>query len=209
MDPKSPGNQYESNGYVQSRNKNMGQQRPALLPIQDQINKRFFDGNTRHNFLTRAATFTITSTCTSIAFSSCIPRGNLLPVAPAAVPNCRRKRELLAEDDGQFPINPTEVGLVLSTVLPRATNEMMADDRESTTIEIVSSKEDSTGSPSGANSERDQKLKVKRFFYWPNYISTVTTTTWSVVSTELTRTFVPGVNLDCLPPGYKVCPQAG
>jgi hypothetical protein len=86
---------------------------------------------------------------------------------------------------------------------------MMADDRESTTIEIVSSKEDiSTGSP-GANSEGDQKLKVKRFFYWPNYISTVTTTTWSVVSTELTRTFVPGVNLDCLPPGYKVCPQAG
>ncbi len=113
MDQKSLGNQYESNGYdVQSRNKNFGQQRPALLPNQDQINKRFFDRKSRNNFLATAATFTITSTCTSIAFSSCIPRLNLLPAAPAAVPNCRRKRELVGDEDSQqFPINPTQVGL--------------------------------------------------------------------------------------------------
>ncbi len=99
------------------------------------------------------------------------------------------------------------ISRVLPTVLPSATSEMMADERESTNIEIFSSKEDNTGSP--ANSEGNQQIKVKRFFYWPNYISTVTTTTWSVVSTELSRTFVPVVNLSCLPPGYKICPQSG
>jgi hypothetical protein len=76
--------------------------------------RNFFNHNNRNNpLMTKAATFTITSTCTSIAYSSCVPRGNLLPAAPAAVPNCRRKRQLFGEDDdkSQFPIIPTQVDL--------------------------------------------------------------------------------------------------
>ena len=79
---------------------------------------------------------------------------------------------------------------------------MLDDTREIATF--VSSKDDDNES-----SHFVELMKVKRFLYWPNYISSTTTTTWSVVSTILTRTFVPGVNLDCLPPGYVVCPQAG
>ena len=114
MDPVD--NDYASNGFAQPRVKIfLGQGRPYLSG-QDQMNKRHFYNNNRNHFLTRAATFTITSTCTSITYSSCVPRGNLLPAAPAAVPNCRRKREidsqLFAEDEeNQFPIVPSKVGL--------------------------------------------------------------------------------------------------
>ena len=88
-------------------------------------------------------------------------------------------------------------------MLSSSTKQLLDDTREIETVDLVSSKD---GDSIGKSTE---KLKVKRFFYWHNHISSTTTTSWSVVSTILTRTFVPGVNLDCLPPGYVVCPQAG
>ncbi len=70
------------------------------------------------NLLLTTATFALTSTCTSFSVTTCIPRANLRPVAPANIPRCRRKRQieesdLLAErerdNSNQVLINPTEV----------------------------------------------------------------------------------------------------
>lgn len=70
------------------------------------------------NILLTTASFTLTSTCTSFSVTTCIPRANLRPVAPANVPRCRRKRQiedsnLLVErekdNSNQLLINPTEV----------------------------------------------------------------------------------------------------
>jgi hypothetical protein len=73
---------------------------------------RFFylDGS---NFLSKTVTMSVTSTCTSISFVSCIPLASLDPNDPPV--NCRRRRRTVETDPDdissqqQFPVNPTAV----------------------------------------------------------------------------------------------------
>lgn len=98
-----------------ARIKNYGPVRDLLSGNQEP-NARFFylDGS---NFLSKTVTISVTSTCTSISFVSCIPLDNLDPNAPPV--NCRRRRRFAEidhhadhtdQDDSQFPaVNPTAV----------------------------------------------------------------------------------------------------
>jgi hypothetical protein len=98
-----------------ARIKNYGPVRDLLSGNQEP-NARFFylDGN---NFLSKTVTISVTSTCTSISFVSCIPLTSLDPSDPPV--NCRRRRRFVdidhhadhtdQGDSQQFPVNPTAV----------------------------------------------------------------------------------------------------
>ena len=55
----------------------------------------------------QTAILTITSTCTSLTVSTCVPRANFLPRAPAQIINCRRKRQV--DLDGLVTIVPSKI----------------------------------------------------------------------------------------------------
>nr|CAH0101366.1 unnamed protein product [Daphnia galeata] len=148
------------------------------------------------------ATFTITSTCTSLTVSTCVPRANFRPVAPAVIPNCRRKRELESDDHQQFSIVPTKVLPVMTTERP-----ILPDSREFSTL-IASSKEEDVVLQS--DEEQGTGRRKERFlhYFFSNSVASTTITIWSVVSTTLTQTFVPRANFLCIPPGTVICSVA-
>jgi hypothetical protein len=83
----------------------------------------------------------------------------------------------------------------------------MKDDTQQ--VDIVSSKDENkdTNNESNKISEK-QFIRYGRFLNW-HFITSVTKSTWSVVSSVFISTYVPAVNLQCLPPGYIICPEAG
>ncbi|EFX82529.1 hypothetical protein DAPPUDRAFT_240734 [Daphnia pulex] len=128
------------------RIKNYGPVRDLLSGNQEP-NARFFylDGS---NFLSKTVTVSVTSTCTSISFISCIPLASLDPNAPPV--NCRRRRRFAEidhhadhtdQDDSssQFPaVNPTAVQTVMPTVEPL----LPRDSIPTWSIEMSSSKDE-------------------------------------------------------------------
>jgi hypothetical protein len=93
---------------------------------------------------------------------------------------------------------------VYPTALPHETND------ETQQVDIVSSKEENiTDSESkGISSPDKQFVKQERFLHW-HFLTSETKTTWNVVSSVFTSTYVPAVNLRCLPPYYTICPETG
>ncbi|KZS17522.1 Uncharacterized protein APZ42_016412 [Daphnia magna] len=167
--------------------------------------KRFYvNSDSTYNPLLRTVTLRVTSTCTSLSLVSCIPAASL-PDAP--VPACRRKRnnevdQSADEDEPQFPINPTVVESVTPTAqpLPAVPNDSI----QTPSIEMISSKEEDVNTDQFVAQLEKQERKAK-FLHWKNYFTSTTTTSWVVVSSTLTQTFVPAVALACLPPGFLVC----
>ncbi|KAI9558845.1 hypothetical protein GHT06_015634 [Daphnia sinensis] len=174
-------------------------------PSDGQAQNRFYvNSDSTYNPLLRTVTLRVTSTCTSLSLVSCIPAASL-PAAP--VPACRRKRnneidQSTGEEETQFPINPTQVESVTPTVqpLPAVPNDAI----QTPSIEMISSKEEEVNSDQFAAQLEKQERKAK-FLHWKNYFTSTTTTSWVVVSSTLTQTFVPAVALACLPPGFLVC----
>ncbi|KAI9559316.1 hypothetical protein GHT06_016105 [Daphnia sinensis] len=157
----------------------------------------------------RTITLRITSTCTSLRLITCIPIANL-PAAP--VPACRRRRHLeLAqqkEDSGQYPILPTEVQTVTPTAEPWPI-VLPGDSQDQTpsalvAVDMNSSKDEDQTNVVVSQSDK-QLMRSGKLLGWQNFITSTTTTSWTAVSSTLTQTFVPGVNLLCLPPGFVVC----
>lgn len=76
------------------------------------------------------------------------------------------------------------------------------------TREIMSSKEEEGRGRRLVDASEMQMRNKKRFLYLgPSALVAGTTiTSWSVVSTIITSTFVPAENFLCLPPGFTICP---
>lgn len=76
------------------------------------------------------------------------------------------------------------------------------------TREIMSSKEEEGRGRRLVDASEMQMRNKKRFLYLgPSALVAGTTiTSWSVVSTIITSTFVPAVPFRCLPPGFTICP---
>ena len=69
---------------------------------------RFFYSTTINNPFFKTATFTLTSTVTTLAsIALCVPSNNLAAV-PAPTCAGRKKREIEDSEDNQFPIAPSE-----------------------------------------------------------------------------------------------------
>ncbi|KAK4010356.1 uncharacterized protein LOC116935007 [Daphnia magna] len=193
---------------VEPRVKNYGH-RQQDLTFGNKPQNRFFFTKQYHPYKT--ATLTITSTCTAITFRTCVPRANFRPPLPFPIPDCRRKRQaesdLLEDDlDNQFAIDPSQVQLVMPTEQPMKVS-FIHDGRE-ITREIMSSKEEEGRGSRLVDASEMQMRNKKRFLYFgPSALVAGTTiTSWSVVSTIITSTFVPAVPFRCLPPGFTICP---
>ena len=66
------------------------------------------NGNNNNNFRNpffKTATFTLTSTLTLVSVQSCVPATQFVATPP---PACRRKRDVSADEDVQFPIIPSQ-----------------------------------------------------------------------------------------------------
>ncbi|EFX82528.1 hypothetical protein DAPPUDRAFT_240731 [Daphnia pulex] len=180
---------------------------------------RFFylDGN---NFLSKTVTISVTSTCTSISFVSCIPLASLDPNAPPV--NCRRRRRTVETDPDdissqqQFPaVNPTAVQTVTPTVepvlppdsIPNPWIEMTSSKEE----EIIAGQQHMMGQPWPiVVPENNQQLPRKGRFLKFNFQSFLTYTTVtilkSIITSTVTQTYLPAAALACLPAGYSICP---
>nr|WBD92715.1 putative cladoceran-specific protein type 2 [Daphnia magna] len=193
---------------VEPRVKNYGHRQQDLTFGNKPQNRFFF---TKQYQTYKTATLTITSTCTAITFRTCVPRANFRPPLPRPVPNCRRKRQaesdLLEDDlDNQFAIDPSQVQLVMPTEQPMKVS-FIHDGRE-ITREIMSSKEEEGRGRRLVDASEMQMRNKKRFLYLvPSVLVAETTiTSWSVLSTIVTSTFVPAEDFLCLPPGFTICP---
>ncbi|KAI9559315.1 hypothetical protein GHT06_016104 [Daphnia sinensis] len=170
----------------------------------------YYNTDSSNNPWLKTITLRITSTCTSLRLITCIPIANL-PAAP--VPACRRRRHLeftqQQEDSGQYPILPTEVLTVTPTAQPWPT--VLPSDYQDqtpstmTAIDMLSSSKDEDQKNVVVTQPEKQMMRSGKFLGWQNFFTSTTTTSWMVVSSTLTQTFVPGVNLLCLPPGFVVC----
>ncbi|KAI9558846.1 hypothetical protein GHT06_015635 [Daphnia sinensis] len=169
---------------------------PASETQGQQARLFYFNSDSSINPFLKTVTLKVTSTCTSLSIISCIPAANL-PAAP--IPACRRRRDIEmnhpGEDGMQFSLNPTKVQPVMPTAVPWPA--VPRDPVQIPSVDVTSSKEVEINSNS--------KLKGEARFLWKHQFTSTTTTSWSVVSSTLTQTFVPAADFDCLPPGYVVC----
>ena len=84
----------------------------ARLKFYQQNNKnnggRFFGSTTINNPFIKTATFTLTSTVTTVgSIVTCVPANNLAAV-PAPTCAGRKRRHSESEDSDQFPISPSK-----------------------------------------------------------------------------------------------------
>jgi hypothetical protein len=94
---------------------------------------------------------------------------------------------------------------VWPTELPQ---DILKDNTLPEEVEIVSSKEENLEDNESKGISEKQLIRNGRFLNW-HFITSLTKTTWSVVSCVFTSTYVPAVNLQCVPPGYIICPEVG
>ena len=85
--------------------------------------------------------------------------------------------------------------------------ESLKLDNPEMAVEISSSKEDLNLDPDISETRR-KLIRNKRGFFFlrpssSNFVTTVTS--WSVVSTIFTSTFIPAADFLCVPPGYQIC----
>ncbi|XP_057369316.1 uncharacterized protein LOC130690326 [Daphnia carinata] len=165
----------------------------------------YFNSDSSINPFLKTVTLRVTSTCTSLSIISCIPAANL-PDAP--IPACRRRRDIEmshpGEDGTQFSVNPSKVQPVTPTAAPWPV--VPRDSAQISSVDVISSKElEINNSKLRGFSNQSEKPDREARFIWKHQFTSTTTTSWSVVSSTLTQTFVPAADLACLPPGYVVC----
>ncbi|XP_045028294.1 uncharacterized protein LOC116921593 [Daphnia magna] len=160
----------------------------------------YFNSDSSMNPFLKTVTLKVTSTCTSLSIISCIPAANL-PDAP--VPICRRRRDIEMnhpdEDRMQFSVNPSNVQPVVPTAVPWPA--VPRDSAQISSVDVTSSKEVEINNSklSGISTQFEEPDREARFL-WKHQFTSTTTTSWSVVSSTLTQTFVPAADFDCLPP---------
>ncbi|XP_046646179.1 uncharacterized protein LOC124336419 isoform X1 [Daphnia pulicaria] len=166
---------------------------------------RLFYSSTINNPFYKTATFTITSTVTTLgSVVICVPANNLVAVPS---PTCAGRKKREADDSGnQFPIVPSKTLELEPTALPpRAResrllsingNDQVLDGSLVSTVEVSSEKIQSDNS------------REKRFFGGGIAAST-TLTSYSFIAATVTSTVLldpTGMNVAvCLPAGYIVC----
>ncbi|XP_057368655.1 uncharacterized protein LOC130689731 [Daphnia carinata] len=166
---------------------------------------RFFYASTINNPFLKTATFTISSTVTTVgSIVLCVPSNNLAAVPS---PTCagRKKREMDDSEHFQFPIVPSETVKLATTALPylhtaNETRKPMADGQVNSN-DLVSSKNE--------KDEEDKNAREKRLFGGGLMAASTTVTRYLFVGTTLTSTVIldpTGQNVAvCLPAGYVVC----
>uniref|UniRef100_A0A0P6E4B9 Uncharacterized protein n=1 Tax=Daphnia magna TaxID=35525 RepID=A0A0P6E4B9_9CRUS len=180
---------------------------------------RFFYSSTINNPFFKTATFTITSTVTTLgSVALCVPANNL---AANPAPTCagRKKREIddstTGPDDNQFAIEPSETLELMPTALPsdvglaRESRVMMHTQKKTSPQRLISSK-DEVVSPFEKSSEEDENsLREKRIFGGTGFAASTTLTSYSFVGATVTNTVLldptAGGLAACLPSGYVVC----
>lgn len=214
-----PGNQDEQENWVRVlpmvgyRYKNNANKEVDVKPRIKSSDKKegqearlfYFNSDSSINPFLKTVTLKVTSTCTSLSIISCIPAANL-PDAP--VPICRRRRDIEMnhpdEDRMQFSVNPSNVQPVVPTAVPWPA--VPRDSAQISSVDVTSSKEVEINNSklSGISTQFEEPDREARFL-WKHQFTSTTTTSWSVVSSTLTQTFVPAADFDCLPPGFVVC----
>ncbi|KAI9562587.1 hypothetical protein GHT06_010041 [Daphnia sinensis] len=160
---------------------------------------RFFGSSTINNPFVKTATFTISSTVTTVgSIVTCVPANNLAAV-PA--PTCNgRKRRSDDEDNEQFPIVPTQTLSLVPTAITRESRRLSNIDHEDT---VLSSKDETFHPELSENNSRDKR------FFGSGLAAAKTVTSYSFVGATLTNTVIldpTGMNVAvCLPAGYVVC----
>ncbi|KAI9559262.1 hypothetical protein GHT06_016051 [Daphnia sinensis] len=176
---------------------------------------RFFYASTINNPFLKTATFTISSTVTTVgSIILCVPANNLAAVPS---PTCagRKKREMDDSEHFQFPIVPSETVKLTATALPHLHTGSVNETRKPTSEgqvnsnDLVSSKDEWMGTVGTPDEEsKDRNARQKRLFGGGLAAST-TLTKYSFVGTTLTSTVIldpTGQNVAvCLPAGYVVC----
>lgn len=74
--------------------------------------------------------------------------------------------------------------------------------------EIYSSKEEESSAFDPEISKEQLTMSNKKGFFHlqpSRTVNSVTVTTWSVVSSTFTSTFIPAADFLCVPPGYQIC----
>ncbi|XP_057367426.1 uncharacterized protein LOC130688451 [Daphnia carinata] len=166
---------------------------------QQQNGGRFFGSSTINNPFIKTATFTISSTVTTVgSIVTCVPANNLAAV-PA--PTCNgRKRRSDDDENEQFPIVPTETLSLVPTAVTRESRQLSNILHEGA---VTSSKEEF--SPA----ELSEKNSREKRFFGSGVAAVKTVTSYSFVGATLTNTVIldpTGMNVAvCLPAGYVVC----
>lgn len=168
---------------------------------QQQNGGRFFGSSTINNPFVKTATFTISSTVTTVgSIVTCVPANNLAAV-PA--PTCAgRKRRSDDDETEQFPIVPTETLSLVPTAVPGESRQLPNIDHEDTHT-VISSKDEFLPAELSENNSREKR------FFGGGIAATKTVTSYSFVGATLTNTVLldpTGMMVAvCLPAGYVVC----
>ncbi|XP_046637206.1 uncharacterized protein LOC124315517 isoform X2 [Daphnia pulicaria] len=200
---------------VDTHSRSKGVLRWPSVVYKKQNGGRFFYSTTINNPFLKTATFTLSSTVTTVAsIILCVPANNLVAV-PAPTCAGRRRRETDDTDIAQFPISPSETLKLIPTTLP-SLGSTLPNNRESRPLPInelqidhqrvYSSKDE--GHSAGMLEDNQKNLREKRFFGGGIAAST-TVTSYLFVAATLTSTVVldpTAMNVAvCLPAGYIVC----
>ncbi|EFX72939.1 hypothetical protein DAPPUDRAFT_308017 [Daphnia pulex] len=174
---------------------------------------RFFYSSTVNNPFFKTATFTLTSTVTTLAsIVLCVPSNNLVAVPS---PTCagRKKREIEDSEDNQFPIAPSETLKLVPTSLPSL--DGVREARQAPSVQqqsldhLISSKDVGVVSPVASLAEKDQQANRDKRFFGGGIVASTTVTSYSFIGATVTSTVIldpTGKNVaPCLPAGYVVC----
>ncbi|XP_046459116.1 uncharacterized protein LOC124205687 [Daphnia pulex] len=191
---------------------------------------RFIYSSTINNPFYKTATFTVTSTVTTLgSVILCVPANNLAAV-PAPACAGRKKREIEdSADINQFPIAPSETLKVIPTILPvsadalqptresrvmsLASHTIKRNNKPNDLLKLVSSLEEviQTSEPAIPSKESQQQPLAPREerLFGGGYAASTTLTSYSFIGATVTSTVLldpTGMNVAvCLPSGYVVC----
>ncbi|KAI9559317.1 hypothetical protein GHT06_016106 [Daphnia sinensis] len=209
--PQSIPLSYVQNEELAINSQDVGEEHLEALGIRGVDNgERFLYSSVINNPFYKTATFTITSTVTTLgSVVLCVPANNLVAVPS---PTCagRKKREL--EDDNQFPIVPSATLSLMPTAVPSADKGVALGTTitdQQTSRGLFSSKDEvADSSESSLEDEQNDSVREKRLLGGGGAAST-TVTSYSFVAATATSTVLldpTGMNLAaCLPAGYVVC----
>ncbi|XP_057368339.1 uncharacterized protein LOC130689409 [Daphnia carinata] len=163
---------------------------------------RFFFSSKTNNPFFKTATFTLTSTVTTVSeIIRCVPVANLA-VNPAPVCPGRKRRGMDDSETYQFPITPSETLKLTPTAVPSLeleARQLIADEQKNA-HELISSKEVvNEFVPVEA-----EKPRQKRFFFG-GFVASTTIFSYSFIGTAVTNTVLFNPPAACLPAGFVVC----
>ncbi|XP_046459112.1 uncharacterized protein LOC124205683 [Daphnia pulex] len=175
---------------------------------------RFFYGTTLNNPFYKTATFTVSSTVTTVgSIVRCVPANNLA-ANPAPTCNGRRKRDSEDPEDQhqQFPIAPSETLKLAPTVLWSSDNGHQQLPTENP-HDLLSSKDEGITAvqalPFQAEDQQQPNNYREKRLFGTGIAASTTLTLYSFVGATLTSTVIldpTSKNVAvCLPAGYIVC----